>query len=155
MSHTGVVAELLLWPEKGCPEPERVAAAEAARGVGLRGDQKRGRLRQVTLLAAEAWETATAELGVDAPPARRRANVVIRGLDLAGTIGRQVRLGPVLLKVNGETDPCQMMDRVAPGLKDALTPDLRAGVFGAVIEGGTIREGDTVSVVDADAGRDL
>jgi MOSC domain-containing protein YiiM len=146
MNETGVVAELLLWPEKGCAEPERVAAAEAVPGVGLRGDQKRSRRRQVTLLAAEAWEAATAELGVTAPPYRRRANVVIRGLDLADTIGRQVRLGPVLLQIHGETDPCQMMDRVAPGLKDALTPDRRAGVFGAVIEGGTLRVGDPVIV---------
>jgi MOSC domain-containing protein YiiM len=100
----------------------------------------------VTLLAAEAWEAATAELGVDAPPSRRRANVVIRGMDLAGTLGRQLRVGPVLIRVHGETDPCEMMDRVAPGLKDALTPHRRAGVFGAVIEGGAIAVGDTVTV---------
>jgi MOSC domain-containing protein YiiM len=115
-------------------------------GTGLQGDQKRGRKRQVTLLAAEAWEAATAELGVDAPPSRRRANVVIRGMDLAGTLGRQLRVGPVLIRVHGETDPCEMMDRVAPGLKDALTPHRRAGVFGAVIEGGAIAVGDTVTV---------
>jgi MOSC domain-containing protein YiiM len=39
-----------------------------------------------------------------------------------------------------------MMDRVAPGLKEALTPDRRAGVFGAVIEGGAIQLGDSVTV---------
>ena len=49
-------------------------------------------------------------------------------------------------RVHGETDPCELMDRVAPGLKVALTPDRRAGVFGAVIEGGAIAVGDTVTV---------
>jgi MOSC domain-containing protein YiiM len=146
MNEEGIVAELLLWPEKGCAEPERVQAAEAVPGIGLRGDQKRGRVRQVTLLSAEAWEEATAELGVSAPPSGRRANVVIRGLDLTGTIGRRVRLGPVVIQVHGETDPCEMMDRVAPGLKQALLPDRRAGVFGAVIDGGTIRTGDAITV---------
>ena len=45
-----------------------------------------------------------------------------------------------------------MMDRVAPGLKNALTPNLHGGVFGAVIEGGTIREGDPVTVVEPTTG---
>lgn len=146
MAEAGIVHELLLWPQKGCPEPLAVARAEAVPGTGLQGDQKRGQKRQVTLLAAEAWERATAELGIDAPPSRRRANVVIRGLDLADTIGRQLRVGPVLIQVHGETDPCEMMDRVAPGLKNALTPERRAGVFGAVIEGGAIQLGDRVTV---------
>lgn len=147
MSETGVVQEVLLWPEKGCPEPVRVERAEAVPGLGLRGDQKRGRTRQVTLLAEESWSAATTELGVEAPPSARRANVVIRGLDLAGTIGKQLRVGPVVIQVRGETDPCEMMDRVAPGLREKLTPDRRAGVFGAVIEGGPIAVGDPVTVV--------
>jgi MOSC domain-containing protein YiiM len=146
MPETGRVEELLLWPTKGCPRPAVVPTAEAVPGTGLEGDQKRGRTRQVTLLAAESWEAATAELGVAAPPSSRRANIVIRGLDLEDTIGRRVRLGPVLIQVHGETDPCEMMDRVAPGLKEALIPHRRAGVFGAVIEGGSIAIGDAVCV---------
>jgi MOSC domain-containing protein YiiM len=146
MPDAGVVHELLLWPTKGCPQPIRLERAEAEPGTGLRGDQKRGHRRQVTLLAAEAWETAAAELGVAAPPSARRANVVIRGLDLADTLGRRLRVGPVLIQVNGETDPCELMDRVAPGLKDALTPERRAGVFGAVVEGGAMAVGDPVTV---------
>lgn len=146
MGETGVVQELLLWPEKGCPQPLVVERAQAVPGIGLQGDQKRGRQRQVTLLAAEAWETATTELGVTAPPSARRANVVLRGLDLQNTLGRCLRVGPVLIQVHGETDPCEMMDRVAPGLKTALTPHRRAGVFGAVIEGGPITVGDPVTV---------
>ena len=146
MPEAGRVEELLLWPTKGCPQPVVVPNAEAVPGTGLQGDQKRGRTRQVTLLATEAWEAATAELGVGAPPSSRRANIVIRGLDLEDTLGRCLRLGPVLIQVHGETDPCEMMDRVAPGLKEALIPHRRAGVFGAVIEGGSIAIGDVVRV---------
>src|SRR5438128_1695636 len=117
MRKTGTVDQVLLWPTKGCLQPVEVPRAEAVPGTGLQGDQKRGQMRQVTLLTAESWGAATEELGVTAPPSARRANVVIRGLDLADTIGRRVRLGPVLIQVHGETDPCEMMDRVAPGLK--------------------------------------
>ena len=146
MQEAGVVDQVLLWPTKGCPEPVEVPRAEAVPGTGLQGDQKRGQQRQVTLLAAEAWEAATAELGVAAPPSARRANVVIRGLDLAGTLGRRLRVGPVLIQVHGETDPCELMNRVAPGLKETLTPHRRAGVFGAVVEGGAIAVGDPITV---------
>jgi MOSC domain-containing protein YiiM len=146
MQEAGTVDQVLLWPTKGCSQPIEVPRAEAVPGTGLQGDQKRGKMRQVTLLTAESWEAATAELGVAAPPSSRRANVVIRGLDLENTIGRRVRLGRVLIQVHGETDPCEMMDRVAPGLKDALTPHRRAGVFGAVVEGGPIAVGDPVTV---------
>jgi MOSC domain-containing protein YiiM len=146
MTDAGRVEELLLWPTKGCPQPVVVPRAEAVPGIGLEGDQKRGRTRQVTLLARESWQAATEELGVDAPPSSRRANVVIGGLDLSDTIGRRLRLGPVLIQVHGETDPCEMMDRVAPGLKATLIPERRAGVFGAVIEGGAIAVGDPVTV---------
>ena len=66
MEETGVIEQLLLWPTKGCAEPIIVPRAEASPGVGLAGDQKRGRKRQITLLAAEAWQPATGELGVDA-----------------------------------------------------------------------------------------
>jgi MOSC domain-containing protein YiiM len=146
MVESGVVHQLLLWPTKGCPQPIVLECAEAVPGTGLRGDQKRGHTRQVTLLAAEAWEAATTELGVSAPPSARRANVIVRGVDLSDTIGRRLRVGPVLIQVNGETDPCELMERVAPGLKAALTPQRRAGVFGAVIEGGAVAVGDPVSV---------
>lgn len=37
------------------------------------------------------------------------------------------------------------MDEAAPGLRSALVPDWRGGVFAQVIEGGVVRLGDAVT----------
>jgi MOSC domain-containing protein YiiM len=50
----------------------------------------------------------------------------------------------------GETDPCGNMERAHPGLRAALTPNWRGGIYGEVLEGGTLSVGDAVSFVRSD-----
>jgi MOSC domain-containing protein YiiM len=61
-------------------------------------------------------------------------------------VGRTVRIGPVRLQVHGITQPCEIMERAAPGMRVALEPDGRAGVWGTVLEGGRLKAGDVLSV---------
>lgn len=86
-----------------------------------------------------------AELSADVPAAARRANVMVSGVSLAGSRGRVIRLGAVRIRVRGETRPCELMDEAWPGLRQAMDPDWRGGVFGEVIEGGEAAIGDPVS----------
>ena len=46
--------------------------------------------REVTLLSAEAWAEVCRELGADLPWHKRRANFLVEGIDLAGTIGKTI-----------------------------------------------------------------
>src|SRR5512144_1466453 len=46
-------------------------------GRGLEGNANQGGRRQVTVLALEAWNDATAEIGERIDPARRRANLLV------------------------------------------------------------------------------
>jgi MOSC domain-containing protein YiiM len=142
---TGRIEAIYLWP-KSRGEP-RVVTQAVARPGGLAGDRKRSKKRQVTVLAAEAWAAATAAVGSSAPASARRANLVISGVDLARALGRRVRIGPIVLSIRGETMPCYRMDEVHDGLKDALGPDVRAGVFGAVEGEGVLRIGDPVEIL--------
>jgi MOSC domain-containing protein YiiM len=87
------------------------------------------------------------DLGVLVDPASRRANVMIRGLNLQNSRGKQLRLGNCTLRVLGETTPCKRMDAMHPGLRKALSPNWRGGVFAEILEGGEIRVGDTVEWV--------
>lgn len=115
--------------------------------LGLDGDY-RGKLRrrQVTILAEEDWQTACAEIDhPDIPWTARRANLLVRGVTLPRIKGSKVTIGTVVFEITGETDPCNRMDDVAPGLREALTPDWRGGVTCRVIAGGTISIGDVVS----------
>jgi MOSC domain-containing protein YiiM len=120
---------------------------EAVADAGLVGDHTYGRLRHVTIVFEDDWRAAAATLGLrDLDPAGRRANVLVSGRGDAALVGSTIRVGAVSVAVKGVTAPCPQMDRAAPGMKDALEPDGRGGVWGRVVTGGTIRPGDALTV---------
>ena len=121
---------------------DRVLFAEAVPGRGLAGNANQGGRRQITIIDEARWGDACAELGVDVDPTARRANVMLRGIDLRETRGRTLRIGPVLVRIYNETRPCEQMDDAEPGLRQALSPEWRAGAYGEIVEGGVIRIGD-------------
>jgi MOSC domain-containing protein YiiM len=128
-----------------CGPMDPVAEATLVAGKGLDGNVDRSRRRQVTLLELENWQQSTADVGSDADPSRRRANIVVTGISLAHTRGRVLRIGDARLAVGGELTPCERMDEVHEGLQAALRSDWRAGVFAQVLDGGVIRVGDTIA----------
>ncbi|HLX36816.1 MAG TPA: MOSC domain-containing protein [Candidatus Binataceae bacterium] len=101
---------------------------------------------QVTLVSEEAWRDAIADLGITLPWTLRRANVLVRGVDLFNTSGLRLHLGDVVLEITGENDPCWLMDKQHRGLRKALTPRWRAGVACRVIKSGIVEVGDRVSI---------
>jgi MOSC domain-containing protein YiiM len=123
---------------------DAVAEATVIAGQGLEGSVDRSRRRQVTLLSREAWMQCMVELEGDADPTRRRANILVSGLELAHTRGRVLLIGDVRLSVGGEVTPCERMEEVLPGLQAAMRPDWRGGVFAQAVAGGVIRVGDLV-----------
>jgi MOSC domain-containing protein YiiM len=114
-------------------------------GKGLVGNADRGGRRQVTLISSERWSELMAEVGASLGPEARRANLVVSGLDLENTRGRVLRLGPCLLRIAGETRPCEQMEEAARGLQAAMRHRWGGGVFAEVVEGGTIAVGDAVT----------
>ena len=101
--------------------------------------------RQVTLLSAQSWQDACAELEAELPWTFRRANILIDGLRFSAfDVGRIIRIGDTELQVMIETDPCPRMDAQHQGLTAALLPEWRAGVCCKVLKGGTVRCGDAV-----------
>ena len=74
------------------------------------------------------------------PWQERRANLLVDGLDLPQVAGVTAadRRRDVVLEITGESDPCERMDAVAPGLCAALTPGLaRRGVHPVMAGGGS------------------
>lgn len=133
---------------RGVMDP--VDNAEAIAGRGLIGNADQGRRRQITIIDEAAWREAAAETGVDVDPSKRRANVMLRGIPLANTRGKLLRLGTCLVRILGETRPCEQMEEAQRGLRKALSPNWRAGVFGEIVEGGAIRVGDSADFVQGD-----
>ena len=80
----------------------------------------------------------------------RRANLLVEDVQLPRRTGDVIEVGGVRLLITMEVDPCSRMEEQYDGLKAALTPDWRGGVACTVLQGGSVRLGDDVSVVVAD-----
>ena len=118
---------------------------------GVEGDRNGGKTkRQVSLIEAGDWAAATAEAGADLPWWARRANLLVEDFDLPHGGNARVRIGAdVVIELKTEIDPCERMDELAPGLRNALEPDWRGGAGGKVIAGGTIAVGDEIRIEEA------
>jgi MOSC domain-containing protein YiiM len=129
-------------------DPAREAQLVAGRGIV--GNANQGGKRQVTIVSREAWDAVTRELGADVPPHTRRANLLVRGVELANTRGRVLRVGECRVRVYGETKPCWQMEEAHAGLQSALRPDWRGGAFAEVLDNGRIAVGDSVEWIEED-----
>lgn len=124
---------------------DRVETAQLIAGRGLLNNADQGGRRQITLIDEAAWDMAQEELGLAVDPAARRANVLLRGIDLQNSRGKSLRLGECVIRIFGETRPCHLMDEMQPGLRRALGSQWRGGAFGEIVQGGMIGVGDGVS----------
>jgi MOSC domain-containing protein YiiM len=131
---------------------ETIEHALVTREAGIAGDY-RGAMkggphkRQVTLMVAEDWAAAMAEVGHNIGWEQRRANLLVEGVDLPQAAGARLRIGTdVVLEVCRETDPCERMEALAEGLRAALTPDWRGGACTRVIAPGKIAVGDEIRI---------
>lgn len=148
MSPRAVLAIAIRNGERG-PMLE-LTDVEAFTDAGLRGDNRSSLNRGISLLSAEQWQQVQRELAVTLPWHTRRANLLISGGSLADWRGRTIRIGRVEVAVRKETAPCERMDELCPGLRDALKSEVRGGVHGRILRGGTIRLGDRVEILADD-----
>jgi len=139
-----------LWVKRAHKGPmDAQTAIELVPARGVAGSADRGGRRQVTLLEREVWEAMMRELGSDAGPETRRANVLVSGIDLRKSRGRVLRIGQARVRIAGEVKPCERMEESVPGLRALMFPDWRGGAFAEILEGGSVAVGDTVAWDDS------
>jgi MOSC domain-containing protein YiiM len=120
-----------------------VPEAYAVAGKGLEGDASYGRgSRQVLIMEAEVLDRFGLAPGI------ARENILTRGLRLSGvTSGKTLAVGTTVLEVTADCDPCSFMDKLQPGLQEAIRGE--RGILARVVSGGRIRVGDAVDVLVA------
>lgn len=136
-----------LWRKRAHRGPMDPAdQVRLVKGKGIADDANFGRSkRQVTVIEKEVFDRISAE-HPDVEPSMRRANVMVSGIRLKDSRDKVLRLGEVRIRLHGETRPCQRMDAQVQGLTAALAPPWNGGVYGVVLDDGTVGIGDEASV---------
>lgn len=141
-----------LWRKRARRGPmDATDSLRLVKDRGIEDDANFGRSkRQVTVIEKEVFDRVAGALP-DVEPYMRRANVMVSGVRLKESRGRVLRLGDVRIRLWGETRPCERMDAQVPGLTAALDLDWNGGVYGVVLDDGTIAVGDAARLEDATA----
>lgn len=127
----------------GRTEIVEVDELDCVAGRGVRGDRffdyKPDYKGQITFFSAEVFEAMCAALGVRGKsPSAVRRNVVVRGAELGGLIGREFDLQGVRLFGTEECRPCYWMDEaIAPGAEAWLQG--RGGLRARILSDGRLR----------------
>ena len=143
----GTVASLHVHPAKSGEPLLAVESVNLAEGKGIVEDTRffgRKSRRQVTLIEREQLAAHADALGIgEIAPGAARSNIETTGIDLRRLIGRHVRIGETVLKLDKPRTPCHKMDLISYGLRE-LMENARQGVLALVVKGGAIRVGDAV-----------
>ena len=118
---------------------EELSEVRAVADKGFEGcaHARTGSPRQVLLVD---WETLDA---MDLTPGSLRENITTEGMNVNGLpLGQTLRIGDARLEVSAACTPCDLMEKIRPGLRRELYG--RRGMLCRVIEGGTIRRGDAI-----------
>lgn len=145
MSDPVTVLALHLAPATRLPMRE-VQEVAALTGQGLTGDRyEKARHRHVTVQSASALAEAEAELGRPVPAAATRRNVTLSHGEVPTAPGTRIVVGELVLEVVRVAAPCKLLeDTLGPGAQRALRR--RAGTVFRVVQGGTVRRGDLVTL---------
>jgi MOSC domain-containing protein YiiM len=148
----GSVVSINLAPERDEPM-QPVDEVRAVAGRGLEGDRyfnqtgtysdKPGPDRHVTLIEIESINALKSESGLEIEPGDARRNIVTRDVPLNHLVGREFKVGEVILRGIRLCEPCAHLaslthPKVLPGLIH------RGGLRAQVLTGGTIRAGDDI-----------
>lgn len=122
---------------------EKLDSVRIIEDYGLEGDRqaRKGRRGQVLLMPGEVLES------LDVQPGQVRENLTTQGIDVMTIpLGARLKVGEALLEITKPATPCDHMDAVRPGLQQELAG--QRGMLARVLEGGQVRKGDAIEVLD-------
>ncbi len=141
---------------KSAKEPTfPVNAIRAVPGKGLEGDRyfnqtgtfctKRELFNEVTLIETEAVEALKRDYDIEVSTGDTRRNIATRGVALNHLVGREFKVGAVLLRGIRLCEPCSHLEALTrQGIKAALKH--RGGLRAQVLTEGIIHVGDAVGL---------
>lgn len=151
MGDTGRVIAVCISEKKGTQKTE-VPSIKLVPEWGIEGDAHAGNWhRQVSFLALEKIEDFRAR-GADVDFGAFGENIIAEGFDFRSLpVGTRFRIGDALLELTQIGKECHTHCAIYHQVGDCIMP--REGVFTVVLEGGTVKAGDTIEMIEADPAR--
>lgn len=150
----GVVRYLHITPKAFLPM-ESFDSIVLVAGRGIEGDRymigretgfyshKPEEGRQITLFELETLQALARDSKIHLSPADHRRNVTVEGVPLNHLVGQQFWLGETLLQATRLSTPCRHIEEILG--QQVFDPFLnRCGLNCKILQGGTVRVGDTV-----------
>jgi MOSC domain-containing protein YiiM len=133
-----------------------LAQVEALAGRGLAGDRyctkegtfsaKEGVDREVTLIESEALMALQSDYGITLMPAQARRNLLTQDVPLNHLVGKEFRVGEVLLRGIRLCEPCKHLEKLTvEGVMRGLAH--RGGLRAQILGGGKLQVGDSIGVL--------
>ena len=130
-------------------------SAEAVVNKGLKGDRyyndtgywHRVESCQVTLISAFDLALASKGNSFDLSKGSHRRNLVISGIKTKALEGKVFRIGKATFKYTKPRPPCGYLDKIE-GKGMALALSYNSGICLSVIQGGRIKVGDVVEIIE-------
>jgi len=147
----GKVIAVCISEKKGTQKTE-VPSVKLVSGYGIEGDAHAGNWhRQVSMLAFEKIEGFRAK-GAEVEYGAFGENIITEGFDLRELpVGTRFRIGDALLELTQIGKECHTHCAIYHQVGDCIMP--REGVFTVVLEGGEIKAGDEIEMIEADPAR--
>ena len=119
-------------------------------------------LRQVHLIHAELLDELAAK-GFEIVAGELGENILTTGIDLLGlSQGAILVIGDARIEITGLRNPCIQLERHKAGLMEAVLDRAedgslirKCGVMGIVEEGGDVRPGDEIKIINVGSGKAL
>jgi MOSC domain-containing protein YiiM len=150
------VEAIHIAPRAGAPM-QALEQVEAVAGHGLAWDRYLAGIgfysprptdpgaREVTLFEAEVLDALRADHGIDLAAGEHRRNLTVRGVHLPELLGQRFLIGDVVLEGVKDCPPCEHLEGLVG--KAVLQPLVdRGGLRARVVQGGTLRVGDVLTV---------
>ena len=142
----GIVRAVCTSPAKGT-QKTNVKSAEFIEDFGIKEDAHAGKWhRQISLLSYEKIEAFRAR-GAEIADGAFGENLIVDGYDFRNLpVGTKFRCNDVLLEMTQIGKECHSHCEIYKVVGDCIMP--REGVFAKVLEGGTIKVGDELVIVE-------
>lgn len=152
---SGSLIAIHIAPAHEAPMEPR-EAVDLVTDSGIVGDRYFGdkSMDNVTLIEESAVLETSEGVGTAYAPGCTRRNLTVRGIALNDLVGQQFRLGETILEGSELAHPCDFMNQtIGEGARELLAN--RGGIRARIVQGGTIRRGDSIEALGIPASAEL